>query len=135
VVQAVKTARNSALKWYLGVFLAIAFFGGFLVKSYWEERVFENDTRRLLAYYKHTMPGSIQDGDLHNSRYLVWKYRGKKAKLWKSLEKKYGFAVLFEHEYADMPEEEQQEEHEDLDAADDATDEGAESADAGKEDL
>jgi hypothetical protein len=40
------------------------------VKSYWEERVFDRDTRRLLAYYKHALPGSMSDGDLHNSRYV-----------------------------------------------------------------
>jgi hypothetical protein len=84
--------------------LAVAFFGGFLVKSWWEERVFERDTRRLLAYYKHALPGTMQDGDRHNSRYLVWKYRGKKEKLWRSLEKKYGFEVLYEHEWPDEEE-------------------------------
>jgi hypothetical protein len=82
--------------------LAVAFFGGFLVKSWWEERVFDRDTRRLLAYYKHILPGSIQDGDEHNARYLVWKYRGKKDKLWRILEKKYGEPVLHAHEYADI---------------------------------
>jgi hypothetical protein len=85
----------------LGVILAISFFGGFLVKSYWEERVFDRDTRRLLAYYKHALPGSMSDGDLHNSRYVVWKYRNKKEKLWRGLEKKYGIAVLQEDEWPD----------------------------------
>ena len=94
---------------------AILFFGGFLVKSYWEDRVFERDTKRLLAYYKHVIPGSMSDGDLQNARYLVWKYRGKKEKLWKSLEKKYGEPVLHEWEW---PEEEE--------AADDGTEEEAE---------
>jgi hypothetical protein len=107
VAQATVSARNSKLRYYLGIILAVAFFGGFLVKSWWEERVFERDTRRLLAYYKHALPGTMQDGDLHNSRYLVWKYRGKKDKLWRSLEKKYGFEVLYEHEW---PEEEEKEE-------------------------
>ena len=117
VVQANTSARNSAVRWYVGVFLAVAFFGGFLVKSYWEEAVFERDTRRLLAYYKHVVPGSMQDGDEHNARYLVWKYRGKKEKLWRSLEKKYGSPVLLEHEWKDDDGEtgENQEEHEDLD--------------------
>lgn len=81
--------------------MAIAFFGGFLVKSWWEERVFERDTRRLLAYYKHAMPGTMSDGDRQNSRYLVWKYRGRKEKLWRNLEKKYGIEVLHEHEWPD----------------------------------
>ena len=87
------------------------------MKSYWEEAVFERDTRRLLAYYKHVVPGSMQDGDEHNARYLVWKYRGKKEKLWRSLEKKYGSPVLLEYEWKDDDGEtgENQEEHEDLD--------------------
>jgi hypothetical protein len=98
--------------------LAIAFFGGFLVKSYWEERVFNRDTQRLLAYYKHVLPGSIQDGDEHNARYLVWKYRANKPKLWRMLEKKYGQPVLHAHEWADKAEEaedEDDEEEQDLD--------------------
>ena len=98
-MQATKSARNASLQWYLGVFFCIAFFGGFLIKSYWEERVFNRDTRRLLAYYKHVIPGSMSDGDEHNARYLVWKYRGKKEKLWRSLEKKYGEPVLLEYEW------------------------------------
>lgn len=112
VVQATKSARNSALRYYLGIFLAIAFFGGFLVKSYWEERVFQRDTRRLLAFYKNVVPGSLSDGDEHNARYLVWKYRGKKAALWKNLEKKYGEPVLNEWEWPEVEvvEEEPQEE-------------------------
>ena len=116
VVQATKSARNSKVRWYLGVFFCIAFFGGFLGKSYWEESVFERDTRRLLAFYRHVLPGSIQDGDLHNARYLVWKCRGKKAKLWRSLEKKYGSPVLLEQEWQDeVSQQTNEEEHEDLD--------------------
>ena len=65
--------------------------------------MFERDTRRLLAYYKHVIPGSMSDGDLHNARYVVYKYRNKKEKLWKNLEKKYGEPVLEEWEW---PEEE-----------------------------
>eukprot|EP00934_Nitzschia_sp_Nitz4_P004613 Nitzschia sp. Nitz4//scaffold114_size70088//36299//38756//NITZ4_005978-RA/size70088-augustus-gene-0.5-mRNA-1//1//CDS//3329533426//4603//frame0 len=101
VVQANTNARNSKIAWYVGVFLAVAFFGGFLVKSWWEERVFERDTRRLLAYYKNVIPGSISDGDTRNAKYLVWKYRNSKNKLWKQLEKKYGEPVLYEHEWAE----------------------------------
>ncbi|CAB9509010.1 expressed unknown protein [Seminavis robusta] len=104
VVQATVSARNSTLRYWIGIILAVAFFGGFLVKSYWEERVFERDTKRLLAYYKHVLPGSIQDGDQHNSRYLVWKYRGKKDKLWRMLEKKYGEPVLHADEWPDADE-------------------------------
>jgi len=126
VVQATKTARNSKLQYYLGVFFAIAFFGGFLVKSYWEERVFNRDTRRLLAYYKHVVPGSLSDGDEHNARYLVWKYRGKKDKLWKSLEKKYGEPVLEEFEWPEVDETEEvkdDEEAEDLDESEESSSE------------
>lgn len=87
--------------------MAVAFFGGLLFKSWYEERIFERDTRRLLAYYKHVVPGSMSDGDLHNARYLVYKYRNKKEKLWKSLEMKYGEPVLHEHEWSDSGEKEQ----------------------------
>jgi hypothetical protein len=112
VVQATKSARNSALRYYLGIFLAVAFFGGFLIKSYWEERVFKRDTSRVLAFYKNVVPGSLSDGDFHNARYLVWKYRSKKANLWKNLEKKYGEPVLHEWEWPEeeVVEEEPQEE-------------------------
>lgn len=101
VVQATKTARNSKMRYCLGILAAILFFGGFLVKSFVEERIFERDTRRLLTYYKHAIPGSLADGDIHNARYLVWKYRGKKEKLWKALEIKYGIPVLHAHEWED----------------------------------
>jgi hypothetical protein len=67
VVQATKSARRSAFLWYLGIAFCILFFGGFLAKSYWEEFVFERDTRKLLAYYKHVIPGAMSDGDLHVS--------------------------------------------------------------------
>ena len=104
VVQANTSARNSTIRYYLGIILAVAFFGGFLVKSWWEDRVWERDTRRLLAYYKNVIPGSMSDGDIHNARYLVYKYRNKKEKLWKNLEKKYGAAVLEEHEWPEADE-------------------------------
>lgn len=125
VVQATKSARNSAIQWYLGVAFAILFFGGFFVKSYWEERVFERDTRRLLAYYKHVLPGSLLDGDVNNARYVVYKYRNKKEKLWRGLEKKYDVPVFQEDEWEDWNEnDEDGEEHEDLDTEteDDSTD-------------
>jgi hypothetical protein len=38
-----------------------------LAKSYWEEYVFQRDTSKLLAYYKHVVPGSMSDGDLQVS--------------------------------------------------------------------
>lgn len=117
VVQANTSARNSKLRYYLGLFLAVAFFGGFLFKSWYEQRVFERDTARLLAYYKNVIPGSMNDGDIHNAQYLVYKYRNKKHKLWKNLEKKYGAAVLEEHEWSDakVTAEEGDEEEENLD--------------------
>ena len=91
--------------------------------------VFERDTRRLLAFYKNVVPGSLSDGDLHNARYLVYKYRGKKEKLWKNLEKKYGAPVLEEHEWPDptMAQEDNEEEEENLDKnTNDGKDQGAE---------
>jgi hypothetical protein len=112
VTQAVVSSRNSKLRYWIGVLVAILFFGGFMVKSYWEEAVFESDTKRLLAYYKHAMPGTMADGDLQNARYLVWKYRGKKHKLWKRLELKYGIAVRQEHEWEGYVEEGKGEEEE-----------------------
>jgi hypothetical protein len=64
--------------------------------------VLNRDTKRLLAYYKQVVPGSYQDGDVHNSRYTCYKYRNKKAKLWRNLEKKYGEPVLTLKEYEAM---------------------------------
>ena len=95
-----------------------------MVKSYVEERVFERDTKRLLAYYKHVVPGSIMDGDEYNARYLVWKYRGKKDKLWKRLETKYQEPVLEIHEYPEK--EEANEEEEEVDNLDESTDDDGE---------
>jgi len=116
VVQATKSARRSAIQWYLGVSFAILFFGGFLIKSWWEDQVFERDTQRLLAYYKHVLPGSMLDGDLQNARYMVYKYRNKKNKLWSGLEKKYDLPVLLEHEWQNYKQDEEDgDEHEDLD--------------------
>jgi hypothetical protein len=105
VVVATKSARNSAIRYYLGILFAILFFGGFLTKSYWDEYVLNRDTARLLAYYKHVVPGSYQDGDFHNARYTCYKYRHTKAKLWRNLEKKYGIPVLTVDEYKAMEKE------------------------------
>lgn len=80
--------------------------------------MFEHDTQRLLAYYKHAMPGTMADGDLQNARYLVWKYRGKKQALWRRLEKKYGIAVRHANEwegYVEEGKEEEEEEEQNLD--------------------
>ena len=105
VTVATQWARNSAIRYYLGILFAILFFGGFMFKSYWDEYVLNRDTDRLLAYYKHVVPGSYQDGDINNARYTCYKYRNKKAKLWRSLEKKYGIPVLTTKEYEMMEQE------------------------------
>jgi hypothetical protein len=117
VVQATKSARTAKFQFYLGVGLAVLFFGGFLVRSYWEEYVLERDTKKLLNYYKHAIPGSIADGDERNARFIVYKYRDNKQKLWDHLEKKYGIPVLEPHQWEDYvkPDEKQDDEKEDLD--------------------
>ena len=58
--------------------------------------------KRLLSYYKAVAPGTINDGDQHNAHYLCWKYKGKKEKLWKRLETKYGEPVLSIQEYEEL---------------------------------
>jgi hypothetical protein len=93
VVQAEKSARSSLMQYYGGWIFFIMFFGGFLVKSYWEDYVFQRDTKRVLAYYKRAIPNSFNDGDENNARYLVYKYQNKKDKLWARLEKKYGYPI------------------------------------------
>lgn len=102
VVVATKSARNSAIRYYLGLIFAILFFGGFLFKSYWDDHVLNRDAVRLLAYYKRVVPGSIHDGDQHGARYTCYKYRNKKEKLWRNLEKKYDEPVLTFKEYVEM---------------------------------
>ena len=101
VVQATKSARNSAIRYYFGVAAAILFFGGFMVKSYMEEKIFERDVKRVLAFYKHAAPGSISDGDERNARWLVYKYKGRKDKLWRRLEVKYDMEVKQSWEWDD----------------------------------
>jgi len=93
VVQAAKSLRRSTFQYYLLLLLSILFFGGFLIKSYWEEYIFERDTKRVLNYYKKVLPGSLHDGDEYHARFMVYKYGGKKHLLWKRLEKKYGEPV------------------------------------------
>ena len=104
VVVATKEARNSKIRWYFGIIFLILFCGGFLFKSWYDDFVLERDTKRLLAFYQHIVPGSIHDGDVHNARYTCYKFRNKKAKLWAKLEKKYGVPVLEAHEYETMKE-------------------------------
>ena len=99
VVQATTSARNSTIRFYGGILLAVLFFGGLMVRSYREEYVFNRDVERLMAYYKHAIPGSLADGDLRNAQYLVYKYRNKKERLWQLLEKKYGEPVRQTHEW------------------------------------
>merc|ERR1712043_73258 len=63
------------------------------VKSYWEDYVWKRDTQKLLDYYSHVIPGSIQDGDRDTASWLAYKYRHNKPKLWNNLETKYGIPV------------------------------------------
>jgi hypothetical protein len=102
VVAANKSARNSAIRYYVGLLFAILFFGGFLTKSYYDDYVLKRDTDRLLAFYKKVVPGSYHDGNEHDARYVCYKYRNKKEKLWRNLEKKYGEPVLQTQEYYEL---------------------------------
>mmetsp|Transcript_31009 Transcript_31009/g.92957 ORF Transcript_31009/g.92957 Transcript_31009/m.92957 type:complete len:866 (-) Transcript_31009:1961-4558(-) len=136
IVQATKSARNSALRYYLGIIGAILFFGGFLVKSYVEEKVFERDTRRVLAYYKRAATNSLHDGDLQGARYLVWKYKGKKAKLWRRLEAKYDMPVKHEWEWDDgLDDPKQDDEEEEEQNLDDEEEKKGEDATKEEQDL
>jgi hypothetical protein len=105
VVQAVQTARTSAFRFYLGIALAVLFFGGFLLKSYWEEYVLNRDTAKLLAYYEHVIPGSISDGDQRSAMHIVYRYRHNKAALWTKIETKYGVPMREAHEWEGYTEE------------------------------
>lgn len=93
VVQAVKSARGKKMEYYGWTAFCLLFFGGFFVKSYWEDHVWKRDTQRLLDYYRHVIPNSTQDGDYDTASWLAYKYRHNKAKLWKNLETKYGVPV------------------------------------------
>ena len=129
MVVATKEARNSKIRWYLGILFLILFCGGFLFKSWYDDFVLERDTKRLLAYYHQVVPGSIQDGDVHNARWTCYKFRNKKKKLWKNLEKKYGEPVLQAHEYLAANEEStnsEQQSHESGDETFDLDDDSAE---------
>jgi len=57
----------------------------------------------------------MHDGDYDGARYIVWKYRNKKDRLWKSLEKKYDVPVKHAHEWEDEDEIEEKEEPEEVD--------------------
>ena len=130
VVQALKTATRNFWQYWLAIVAAVLFFGGLLVKSYWEGYVFERDYKRLLKYYHHVTPGSINDGDVDGARYTAYKYRKNKKALWRKLEKKYGEPVLETWEYEKIEEEEaekedkEEEETVDLDDGDEKDNEG-----------
>lgn len=131
IVQATKSARNSKLLRYGGIIGSILFVGGFLVKSFVEERIFERDTQKVMAYYKHAAPNSFHDGDERQARYLVWKYKGKKERLWRRLEVKYDIPMrnAWEWEEDDNVEKddgEKEDEQEDLDKGESAESEGDE---------
>jgi hypothetical protein len=101
---------------YFGWAIFISITCGFLIKSYVDERIFKRDVKKLLAYYKHVIPGSISDGDEYNAQYLVWKYQNKKNKLWKKLEDKYGIPVREADEWDDLePNTKESDEEHDLD--------------------
>jgi hypothetical protein len=107
IEQALKSARSSTFWYYLRWILVVGFIGGFLVKSFVEDRIRERDVKRVLAFYKHAAPGTIIDGDKHNAYYLCWKYKNKKDKLWKRLETKYDTPVLSLKEYEELEAEEE----------------------------
>jgi len=126
IVQATKSARNSKLLRWGTIIGSVLFIGGFLVKSYVEERIFDRDTQRVLAYYKHAAANSFHDGDERQARYLVWKYKGKKDALWRRLEAKYGVPVRHAWEWDDEEVDgtkDDDEAAEDLDGGEDEEDE------------
>lgn len=112
IEQAFKAAKSSTFWYYAKILFAIAFFGGFMVKSYWEEKSRELCVERILAFYKRAAPNSINDGDRHNAHYICWKYKGKRNKLYKKLETKYGVPVKQVHEWEDEEEKQNSEEEE-----------------------
>lgn len=110
--QAVKAARSSTMWKYARIVGALAFFGGFMAKSYLGERERERCAEKVLAFYKHATPNTINDGDKNNAHYTCYKYRGKTDKLYRKLERKYGIAVREVHEWDDEEEEKPEEEQE-----------------------
>jgi len=120
IVQATKAARSSTFWYWFRVIAAIAFFGGFFLKSLIDDRIREYDVKKILAYYKHACPGTINDGDERNAYYLTWKYKGRKDKLWKRLENKYGILVREVDEWDDDDNTEEEEEEVDLDEQEDS---------------
>ena len=102
--QAVKAVRSSTFGYGVRIVGARLFFGGYMAKSYLDERARERCAAKLLAFYKRASPNSINDGDKHHAHYTCYKYRGKTDKLYKKLEKKYGFPVKEVHEWNDEEE-------------------------------
>ena len=101
IVQATKSARNSKLLRWGSIIGAVSFMGFFMIKSYVDERIFDRDTERVLNFYRRAAKNSMHDGDVHGARYLVWKYKGKKNKLWRRLEVKYNIPVKHSWEWDD----------------------------------
>ena len=118
IVQATKSARNSKLLRWGTIIGLFSFMGFFFVKSYVDERIFDRDTDRLLAYYKRAAKNSMHDGDVRGARYLVWKYKGKKDKLWKRLEAKYNIPVKHAWEWDDEDEKNDGAKEEEVDTED-----------------
>jgi hypothetical protein len=65
----------------------------------------------------------------------VWKYRNKKEKLWRGLEKKYGEPVLHEHEWPEEVEEEKAEEEEPENLDESGSGDASEESDSEEQDL
>jgi TPR repeat protein len=56
--------------------------GFFAIKSYVDEHIVDRDTERALNYYRQAAKNSMHDCDVLGVRYLVWKHKEKKDKLW-----------------------------------------------------
>jgi len=93
VVQSTRTARSDKIKYYIGLLACILFFGGFAVKSYWDEYVLNRDAHRLLTYYKFVTPDKLGADNLRNARYTVYRYRADLDRLWRRLHLRYGVKV------------------------------------------
>mmetsp|Transcript_10111 Transcript_10111/g.12811 ORF Transcript_10111/g.12811 Transcript_10111/m.12811 type:complete len:833 (+) Transcript_10111:143-2641(+) len=102
VEQALKSAKSSALWYWVRLIGFVGFVGGFLIKSYVDDVIRKNCVQRVLGFYRHNAANTINDGDEYNANYVCYKYKGKKAKLWKRLETKYGAPVLTLQEYEEL---------------------------------
>jgi len=116
--EALKDSKVNTFLSYAKWIFFIGILGYFFVRSFMEDYIAKRDAEKLLAYYKHVVPNTISDGDERNARYLIWKYKKSKEKLWKTLENKYGVPVREAHEWPEEDEAESdanEEEEEDLD--------------------